>query len=476
MSCPTVRGQHSLATHAQRSHIVARRALKASAYTGSRAPASRQAFRCQCQQNQNRPQGPSPVPTRGSTPHSPVDTSSSPQTPQNNQSGFGNIERMIASNFNNIQPGLRGDWTEVEGNWILRPLQGAATAVVHFLGGAFVGAAPQLTYRLLLESLAARGVMVIATPFSTGFNHLRIADEIHYKWDRCIHSPMIASEIRNLPVFGLGHSMGSLQHLLISARYASTNRAGNILMSFNNKPATDAIPFFSPFIAPGARALGPFLAQMTKNPFTSQLLNASELMRGLSPAMVRQVLPLLDQLTPIYTDLAQGRLEFTPEPEETKRLIRTFYGVPSNLLIQFVDDNIDQTPQLATTLEAASITVTNSSSSRSQVTVRMMPGDHVRPLRQAFGELPPELAQVANQAVTQGSFFLQGLSNMATQAGFAEASQPLDEFAKGLTGFGEVFGEKPGTDTELLVSEIIGWIQTGTTQQAALPPPPKSVY
>lgn len=68
------------------------------------------------------------------------------------------------------------------------------------------------------------------------------------------------------------------------------------------------------------------LLQMTKNPFTSQLLNASELMRGLSPAMVRQVLPLLDQLTPIYTDLAQGRLEFTPEPEETKRLIRTFYG------------------------------------------------------------------------------------------------------------------------------------------------------
>jgi len=89
-----------------------------------------------------------------------VDTSSTPQTPQNNQSGFGNIERMIASNFNNVQPGLRGDWTEVEGNWILRPLQGAATAVVHFLGGAFVGAAPQLTYRLLLESLAARGVMV----------------------------------------------------------------------------------------------------------------------------------------------------------------------------------------------------------------------------------------------------------------------------------------------------------------------------
>ena len=207
---------------------------------------------------------------------------------------------MIASNFNNVQPGLRGDWIEIEGNWILRSLQGRATSVVHFLGGAFVGAAPQLTYRLLLESLAARGIMVrpqthnteiclfveylnskhytafehcppanvvsvqiIATPFSTNFNHLRIADEIHYKWDRCIHNPVIAAEIKDLPVYGVGHSMGSLQHLLISARYASTSRAGNILMSFNNKPATDAIPFFSPFIAPGARALGPFLAQVS---------------------------------------------------------------------------------------------------------------------------------------------------------------------------------------------------------------------
>lgn len=100
------------------------------------------------------------MPRRGNNPQSPVTPSSSPQTPNNTESGFGNIERMIASNFNNVQPGLRGDWTEIEGNWVLRPLEGSATSVVHFLGGAFVGAAPQLTYRLLLESLAARGIMV----------------------------------------------------------------------------------------------------------------------------------------------------------------------------------------------------------------------------------------------------------------------------------------------------------------------------
>lgn len=44
----------------------------------------------------------------------------------------------------------------------------AAEAVVHFLGGAFVGAAPQLAYRLFLESLASRGVLVGAGPGFVG--------------------------------------------------------------------------------------------------------------------------------------------------------------------------------------------------------------------------------------------------------------------------------------------------------------------
>ena len=94
--------------------------------------------------------------------------------------------------------------------------------------------------------------------------------------------------------------------------------------------------------------------------------------------------------------------------------------MPKNLLIQFRDDNIDQTPALVATLEAASMAMSSSNSSRSQVTLRQLPGDHIRPLRQAFGDLPTDLAEVANQAVTQGSYFLQGLSNMATQAGFRE--------------------------------------------------------
>lgn len=44
---------------------------------------------------------------------------------------------------------------------MLRPPHRATPkAIVHFVGGAFVGAAPQLTYRLLLELLASKGLMV----------------------------------------------------------------------------------------------------------------------------------------------------------------------------------------------------------------------------------------------------------------------------------------------------------------------------
>jgi hypothetical protein len=37
-------------------------------------------------------------------------------------------------------------------------------------------------------------------------------------------------------------------------------------MSYNNRPATDAIPFLSPILAPSARAVGPLLEQLATSP------------------------------------------------------------------------------------------------------------------------------------------------------------------------------------------------------------------
>ena len=88
--------------------------------------------------------------------------------PINKQSdAFGEVESRIASTFRQ-PPGGRDDWQELEHCWVLRPPGGvAATHVVYFLGGAFVGAAPQITYRLFLELLAAQGCAVRPLPVPT---------------------------------------------------------------------------------------------------------------------------------------------------------------------------------------------------------------------------------------------------------------------------------------------------------------------
>jgi hypothetical protein len=49
-----------------------------------------------------------------------------------------------------------GRWQEIQGAWVLQPSKRTPVAVVHFIGGVFVGATPQLTYRLFLERLCER--------------------------------------------------------------------------------------------------------------------------------------------------------------------------------------------------------------------------------------------------------------------------------------------------------------------------------
>lgn len=89
---------------------------------------------------------PPPVPTNSTTPQ-----------------GFTSLEKLVASQaVQQQEAGGRTDWLEVEGCWVLRPPPeaGRPRAVAFFCGGAFAGAAPQLTYRLLLECLARRNMLV----------------------------------------------------------------------------------------------------------------------------------------------------------------------------------------------------------------------------------------------------------------------------------------------------------------------------
>ncbi len=218
-------------------------------------------------------------------------------------------------------------WQEVSGNWFLVPEQ--PRAIIHFLGGAFVAAAPHLTYRWLLEALYQEGYAVIATPFVNTFDHGAIAQEALVTFEQglmflCKRRP----ELQSLPIYGLGHSMGCKVHLLIGTIH-SVKRAGNIFVSFNNYPARKSVP------------------------------------------LLEQALAQAKQFVPDFNLDAQ--LEFTPSPEQTLELIASQYETPYNLLVKFRSDTIDQTRPLSDVLIERFPQTT---------TIRIIKGSHTTPIAQ----------------------------------------------------------------------------------------------
>ena len=277
---------------------------------------------------------------------------------------------------------------------------------------------------------------MVATPFAIGFEHL-IADENQFLFDRALRA--LGDEATGLPVYGVGHSMGALMHMIIGSRYALPDRVANVLISFNNKPATDAVPLFTPVVAPGLQNLSPLIASVADSPFREPLRGAEAQLRAQAPEAVRELLPVLDQIEPVFREVADGAAEFVPKPEDTKSLIRRYYGVRKNLLLRFTDDAIDETSALAATL-------TDSSAIKEtlDLSVRSLAGDHVRPLRQETPALdvPPELAEPLAQTGDAISGFADALGIApdennplnplgALRFGFEQAGRGAEEHTSG---------------------------------------------
>ena len=220
------------------------------------------------------------------------------------------------------------NWQEVSGNWLLVPPN--PVAIVHFLGGAFVAAAPSVTYQWLLENLARQGYLVVATPFINTFDHRAIAQEVLITFDQAMRylDKRVLATHPPLPIYGLGHSMGCKVHLLINSLW-EVERRGNIYMSFNNYPARRSIPFLDQVV----------------------------------------------QFNPAFN------VEFIPDPEATLALVRDRYPVPRNLLIKFRSDTIDQTRPLSEVLVRRFPDLT---------TVQILKGSHTTPIAQEIGWQPGE--------------------------------------------------------------------------------------
>ena len=216
-----------------------------------------------------------------------------------------------------------------------------ATCVCHFIGGAFVGASPQLTYRVFLEKLAKRAsCVVVATPYELSFDHLRVVDDCQFKFDRAFAK--LDADLQTLPVVSIGHSMGAHVHALINSRY-ELNREALVLISYNNKPATDAVPLFAEVFVPGLSAISPVLQPLAASPLREGLRDVDRNVRSFAPEAVKELLTVVDQLEPLLLDVSNGRKEFQPTPEEAKELIKKYYSGPNTLLIKFRDDTIDET-------------------------------------------------------------------------------------------------------------------------------------
>jgi len=257
------------------------------------------------------------------------------------------------------------NWQEVSGNWVLIPRN--PLGIIHFLGGAFVATAPQLTYRWLLENLANQGYVVIANPFVNTLDHLAIAQSVLKSFEFTLEKLRDQGLIRKryLPTYGLGHSLGCKLHLLIGTM-TGVDRAGNILISFNNFPASKAIPFIEQF----NQLSRDFnnrnnISKSNPNPPNSPPTN---------PKSSSFDFPNFNFSMPDLSGFNSSfNVEFTPTPEETREIISDSYQIRRNLLVKFLKDDIDQTREIFNILDQLF---------PEMVTAKRLPGTHVTPIAQ----------------------------------------------------------------------------------------------
>jgi hypothetical protein len=200
-------------------------------------------------------------------------------------------------------------WQTDGHTWFLLPPQ--PRAVVHFLGGAFVGAAPQVFYSRLLEELARMGMAVVATPYTTDIDHAQLA----LNAAQSLHRSLQSKGLLELPLFGLGHSLGCKLQILscLAVPSLGSQRRGNIFLAYSNAGLDRALPLLR------------LLAQAWPQ---QQLADLWRMWMGSSSPPVNLW------------------LEFEPSPAETNRLIEEQYPVRHNLLVEFRQDDIDDIPLL----------------------------------------------------------------------------------------------------------------------------------
>ena len=241
--------------------------------------------------------------------------------------------------------------------------------MVHFLGGAAVGAAPQLTYGFLLEELAAAGFAIVATPYALTFEHLECARRVAAEREAALAEAGDAfTGGQRTPLFGLGHSNGALLQLLMGSMGGDQDQQSGggeeqgepegvdrvcsavCLCSFNNRVVADAIPVLPEGKLPTEAAEA--LAQTRGTPLEGVFREAGAAARAALPGGVggaaADTVAQFDAL--LFGELADGAQDFTPSPAESRAMVARAYAPRRTLLVSFDGDSLDDSPQIAEVL------------------------------------------------------------------------------------------------------------------------------
>nr|KAJ0207749.1 hypothetical protein LSAT_V11C500239010 [Lactuca sativa] len=141
--------------------------------------------------------------------------------------------------------------------------------------------------------------------------------------------------------------------------------------------ASMVVPLLSPVLLPMAQSIRPILSQIASTPtiyFGAEMTLKN--LENLNPRIMKQIIPLIEQLPPLYMELANGRDNFSPQPEETQRLVS---------IINYVNVNVNPF------VEKYAI------SSVLDMSIRSLPGDHGLPLQKALPDVPPGMVDVVNR-------------------------------------------------------------------------------
>ncbi|KAJ7966333.1 Eukaryotic initiation factor 4F subunit p150 [Quillaja saponaria] len=260
-------------------------------------------------------------------------------------------------------------YTSMDSCLVVPPLSNRVKprAIIKFLGGAFIGAVPEVTYSYLIEQLAQEGFLVVLVPYNVTFDHAEAAKQVYERFHACLdtirtsglpHAHLTPDQLVDLPLFSVGHSNGALLQLLTGSYFSDKIPKANAIISYNNRPATEAVPYFE--------QLGPVVSQMMPvveaSPVYSMartasgdawkvLLDVVGSIPGSNPEALLSLNKFVDQLPSVLNQVTQGVSEFKPTPSENRDCFKCSYNVQHTLLVKFNFDTIDETDILEETLK-----------------------------------------------------------------------------------------------------------------------------